>query len=75
MNSMISMLWIHWFRHYEDYFDRPYDISKQKEFYLAGLKQLIIDEVRIDGYLALRLVLRHVHKMITRILLELLRIT
>jgi hypothetical protein len=42
---------VYWFRHYEDYFDRPYDISKQKEFYLAGLKQLIIDEVRIDNNL------------------------
>lgn len=40
---------IFWFRHYEDYFDRPYDISKQKEFYIAGLKQLIIDEVKIDN--------------------------
>ena len=40
---------IYWYRHYEDYFDRPYDITKQKEFYIAGLRQLIIDEVKIDN--------------------------
>lgn len=42
---------IYWFRHYEDYFDRPYDITKQKQFYIAGLKQLIKDEVNIDPYI------------------------
>ncbi|WP_462252533.1 hypothetical protein [Ferruginibacter sp.] len=41
---------IYWFRHYEDYFDRPYDITKQKEFYIAGLRQLITNEVKIDNY-------------------------
>jgi hypothetical protein len=40
---------VYWFRHYEDYFDRPYDISKQKGFYIAGLKQLILDEEKIDN--------------------------
>jgi hypothetical protein len=40
---------VYWFRHYEDYFDRPYDITKQKEFYIAGLKQLITDEVKIGN--------------------------
>lgn len=40
---------VYWFRHYEDYFDRPYDITKQKEFYILGLKQLIKDEVKIDN--------------------------
>jgi len=42
---------VYWFRHYEDYFDRRYDISKQKEFYISGLRQLIIDEVNIDNNL------------------------
>lgn len=40
---------IYWFRHYEDYFDRPYDITKQKEFYIKGLKQIILDEEKIDN--------------------------
>jgi len=40
---------IYWYRHYEDYFDRPYDITKQKEFYIGGLKQLILDEEKIDN--------------------------
>ncbi len=40
---------VYWFRHYEDFFDRPYDITKQKQFYIGGLKQLIIDEVKIDN--------------------------
>ena len=40
---------IYWYRHYEDYFDRPYDITKQKAFYIGGLKQLIKDEVEIDN--------------------------
>jgi hypothetical protein len=40
---------VYWFKHYEDYFDRPYDITKQKKFYIAGLRQLIIDEVKIDN--------------------------
>jgi hypothetical protein len=35
---------VYWFAHYEDYFDRPYNIDKQKGFYIAGLKQLIKDE-------------------------------
>ena len=39
---------VYWFSHYEDYFDRPYDITKQKEFYIAELKQLILDEEKID---------------------------
>jgi hypothetical protein len=39
---------IYWFRHYEDYFDKPYDITKQKSFYIGGLKQLIVDEVKND---------------------------
>ncbi|MDF2193448.1 hypothetical protein [Paraflavitalea sp. CAU 1676] len=42
---------LYWFRRYEDYFDRPYDITKQKQFYIAGLKQLIKDEVNIDPYI------------------------
>jgi hypothetical protein len=40
---------IYWYRHYEDYFDRPYDITKQKTFYIGGLKQLILDEEQIDN--------------------------
>lgn len=39
---------VYWFKHYEDYFDRSYDISKQKGYYIGGLKQLIIDEVTND---------------------------
>jgi hypothetical protein len=39
---------IYWYRHYEDYFDRPYNIEKQKAFYIGGLKQLILDEEEID---------------------------
>ena len=39
---------VYWFSHYEDYFDRPYNISKQKQFYIGGLKQLIRDEETID---------------------------
>ncbi len=42
---------VYWFRHYEDYFDKTYNITKQKQFYIAGLKQLIIDEVGIDNNL------------------------
>lgn len=40
---------VYWFSHYEDFFDRPYDISKQKGYYISGLKQLIVDEVKIDN--------------------------
>jgi len=40
---------IYWYRHYEDYFDRPYDITNQKAFYIGGLKQLILDEEKIDN--------------------------
>lgn len=40
---------VYWFSRYKDYFDRPYDISKQKAFYIGGLKQLIIDEEKIDN--------------------------
>lgn len=43
---------VYWYNHYSDYFDRPYDISKQKAIYIAGLKQLIRDEVAIDVYVA-----------------------
>lgn len=39
---------VYWYKHYEDFFDRPYDISKQKAYYIGGLKQLIVDEVRND---------------------------
>ncbi len=39
---------IYWFASYEDYFDRPYDITKQREYYIGGLKQLILDEEKID---------------------------
>lgn len=39
---------VYWFSHYEDYFDRPYDITKQKKYYIQGLKQLISDEIEID---------------------------
>ena len=41
---------IYWYKHYEDYFDRPYDITKQKAFYVGGLKQLILDEEQFDNY-------------------------
>lgn len=40
---------IYWFSHYQDFFSRPYDISKQKSLYIASLKQLIRDEVAIDN--------------------------
>jgi len=40
---------VYWFRHYEDWFDRPYDITKQRKFYIAGLKQLILNEEKIDN--------------------------
>jgi hypothetical protein len=40
---------IYWYRHYEDYFDRNYDIKKQKKLYIAELKQLILDEEKIDS--------------------------
>ncbi len=39
---------VYWFAHYQDYFDRPYDITKQRAYYIAGLKQLILDEEKID---------------------------
>jgi hypothetical protein len=40
---------VYWYNHYEDWFDRPYDITKQRGYYIAGLKQLILDEEKIDG--------------------------
>jgi hypothetical protein len=42
---------VYWFRHYEDYFDRKYHITMQKQFYIAGLRQLVKDEVQTDSYL------------------------
>ena len=39
---------IYWYRHFEDYYDRPYNIDKQKKFYIEGLKQLIADEINFD---------------------------
>lgn len=45
---------VYWYKHYEDYFDRPYDISKQKVYYIGGLKQLIVDEVRNDKSICLK---------------------
>jgi hypothetical protein len=45
---------VYWFKHYEDYFDRSYDISKQKAYYIGGLKQLIVDEVRNDESIGLK---------------------
>jgi hypothetical protein len=40
---------VYWFSHYESFFARSYDITKQKGFYIQGLKQLIRDEVAIDN--------------------------
>lgn len=39
---------VYWYKHNKDFFDRPYDISKQKVYYIDGLKQLIVDEVVKD---------------------------
>lgn len=39
---------VYWFKKFEDYYDRSYDISKQKAYYIGGLKQLIVDEVTND---------------------------
>lgn len=39
---------VYWFKHHKDYFERPYNISKQKAYYIGGLKQLIVDELRND---------------------------
>lgn len=35
---------IYWYTLYAKFFDRPYDITKQKEHYIAELKQIILDE-------------------------------
>jgi hypothetical protein len=40
---------VYWYSHYQDFFDRSYDIKKQKEYYINGLKQLILDEEKIDN--------------------------
>lgn len=42
---------IYWYNHIPDFFERPYDVSKQKALYIEGLKQLIRDEISIDGNL------------------------
>ncbi|MCS3795556.1 hypothetical protein [Niastella sp. OAS944] len=39
---------VYWYNHTPEFFERPYDISKQKTHYIEGLKQLIRDEVSID---------------------------
>lgn len=41
---------IYWYCAREDHFERDYNIEKQKAIYLASLRQLIEDEVRIDPY-------------------------
>jgi len=31
-----------------DFFDKTYDISNQRKLYIASIRQLIIDEVKVD---------------------------
>ncbi len=39
---------VYWYSKRDDFFTKTYDIAKQKELYISGLKQIIIDEESID---------------------------
>jgi hypothetical protein len=40
---------VYWYAKSKDFFTKNYAISKQKQYYIGSLKQLIKDEVSIDN--------------------------
>ena len=40
---------VHIYKSYDDKFSKTYDIRKQKRIYIQSLRQLVDDELQIDG--------------------------